>query len=294
MEHTVTDPLPNLPIVFDAETARFEAEVIDASFDTPILINFWSPRSPVSATLDPLLEKVVSAFNGSVRLARVDVDKETQVGAMFQIQSIPTVVLMSQGQPIDGFAGPLPEDQLVEFLTRHAQPAVAPEIDDADATAVEESAESAVARIHALIAAEPDRAEHRLELAVALMKAGNGFAATEQLASLPANLESDERAVRLRGQLDFAKLAADAPPIAELKTRIEKDERDFAARDQYGVRLIASGDSAAGLDQFLAILAADRQWSEGLAKKRLIAAFAIIDDAEIVGSYRRKMSSLLF
>ncbi len=290
----MTDPLPNLPIIFDAETAKFEHEVIDASFDAPILINFWSPRSPVSATLDPLLEKVVTSFHGSVRMARVDVDRQTQLGAMFQIQSIPTVVLMSQGQPIDGFAGALPEDQVVEFLTRHVQPAVAPEAVNADAAVVEEMPEAAVARLQALVAADPDRAEHRLDLAVASMKAGDDAAASTQLDSLPANLETDERAIRLRGQLNFAKLAADAASVAELHSRIGKDERDFEARDQLGVRLVACGDAEAGLDQFLAILKADRQWSDGLAKKRLIAAFAIIDDADVVSGYRRKMSSLLF
>ncbi len=290
----MTNPLPNLPIIFDAETAQFETEVIDASFDTPILINFWSARSPVSATLDPVLEKVVTGFNGSVRMARVDVDKQAQLGAMFQIQSIPTVVLMSQGQPIDGFAGPLPEVQLIELLTRHVQPAAASEIDEMQAAVVEESAEAAVTRLQALVSAEPDRAEHRLDLAVALMKSGDGAAATAQLESLPANLESDERAVRLRGQLEFAMLAADAASVLDLQARIDKDERDFEARDQLGVRLVASGDAEAGLDEFLAILKADRQWNDGLAKKRMIAAFAIIDDGDVVSSYRRKMSSLLF
>ncbi len=290
----MTEPLPKLPIIFDVETAKFEAEVIDASFDTSILINFWSPRSPTSATLDPLLEKVVTGFHGIVRLARVDVDKETQVGAMFQIQSVPTVILMSQGQPVDGFAGPLPEDQLVEFLKRHVQPAAAPEVDEVDAVVVEESPMAAVTRLQALIVAEPDRAEHRLDLAVALMQSGDGAGATRQLESLPANLETDDRALRLRAKLEFAQLTADAASVAELRSRIENDDGDFAARDQLGVLLVASGDAEAGLDQFLAILKADRQWSDGLARKRLIAAFAIIDDAEIVGSFRRKMSSLLF
>ena len=294
MELAVTEPLPNLPVIFDAETAKFETEVIDASFDTPILINFWSPRSPTSETLDPLLEKVVSGFHGSVRLARVDVDNEPQVGTMFQVRSVPTVILMSQGQPVDGFAGPLPEDQLVEFLTRHVQPALAPAADEVDAVVVEESPAAAVARLQALVAAEPNRAEHRLDLAVALMKAGASDDAAAQLASLPANLEADDRAVRLRAHLEFAKLAADAPSIEELHSRIEANENDFEARDQLGLRLVASGDAAAGLEQFLAILKADRQWNDGLAKKRLIAAFAIIDDAEVIGSYRRKMSSLLF
>ena len=290
----MTEPLPDLPITFDAEAATFEAAVIDASFDTPILINFWSPRSPTSQTLDPLIEKVVAGFHGSVRLAKVDVDKEVQIGAMFQIKSIPTVVLMTQGQPVDGFAGPLPEDQLVEFLMRHVQPAAATNAEGTETTTLEESPADAVVRLQALVTAEPNRAEHRLDLAVALMKAGDSEGATALLESLPANLETDDRAVRLRGSLEFAKLAADAASIDVLRSRIDANEHDFEARDQLGLRLVASGDAAAGLEQFLAILKGDRQWNDGLARKRLIAAFAIIDDAEIVGSYRRKMSSLLF
>lgn len=290
----MTEPLPDLPITFDAEAATFEAAVIDASFDTPILINFWSPRSPTSQTLDPLIEKVVAGFHGSVRLAKVDVDKEVQIGAMFQIKSIPTVVLMTQGQPVDGFAGPLPEDQLVEFLMRHVQPAAATDAEGTETIPLEESPADAVVRLQALVTAEPNRAEHRLDLAVALMKIGDSEGATALLESLPANLETDDRAVRLRGSLEFAKLAADAASIDVLRSRIDANEHDFEARDQLGLRLVASGDAAAGLEQFLAILRGDRQWSDGLARKRLIAAFAIIDDAEIVGSYRRKMSSLLF
>ena len=290
----MTEPLPDLPITFDAEAATFEAAVIDASFDTPILINFWSPRSPTSQTLDPLIEKVVAGFHGSVRLAKVDVDKEVQIGAMFQIKSIPTVVLMTQGQPVDGFAGPLPEDQLVEFLMRHVQPAAATDAEGTETIPLEESPADAVVRLQARVTAEPNRAEHRLDLAVALMKTGDSEGATALLESLPANLETDDRAVRLRGSLEFAKLAADAASIDVLRSRIEANEHDFEARDQLGLRLVASGDAAAGLEQFLAILKGDRQWSDGLARKRLIAAFAIIDDAEIVGSYRRKMSSLLF
>lgn len=290
----MTEPLPDLPITFDAEAATFEAAVIDASFDTPILINFWSPRSPTSQTLDPLIEKVVAGFHGSVRLAKVDVDKEVQIGAMFQIKSIPTVVLMTQGQPVDGFAGPLPEDQLVEFLMRHVQPAAATNAEGTETTTLEESPADAVVRLQALVTAEPNRAEHRLDLAVALMKTGDSEGATALLESLPANLETDDRAVRLRGSLEFAKLAADAASIDVLRSRIDANEHDFEARDQLGLRLVASGDAAAGLEQFLAILKGDRQWNDGLARKRLIAAFAIIDDAEIVGSYRRKMSSLLF
>lgn len=289
----MTEQPAALPVVFDASTTAFEAEVIDASFDTPILVNLWSPRSPVSPTLNPLLEKVVNDFHGSVRLAHVDVDAEPRVAQMFQLRNVPTVVLMSQGQPLDGFGGALPEEQLIEFLTRHVQPAVAPVAIDETADTVE-APEMAVARLRELIAADPEKAELRLDLAVALMQTGASDEAATLLDTLPANLETDDRAKRARGQLEFARVLVDAPSAAQLQARIDADERDFEARDLLGVRLLVGGDAAGGLEQFLAILRADRNWNDAGAKKRLIAAFSILDDADLVGIYRRKMSSLLF
>jgi putative thioredoxin len=126
------------------------------------------------------------------------------------------------------------------------------------------------------------------------MQVGNSVAAEAELDALPANLASDDRARRLRGQLEFARALKDAPTAAELRARIDKDPADLAARDLLGVRLLIYGDAAAGLEQFLAVLQADRSWNDGHAKKRLIAAFSVLDDAELVGTYRRKMSTLLF
>lgn len=278
--------------VFDATEANFQADVLDASFDQPILVDLWAEWCGPCKTLGPILEKVVASFNGAVRLAKVDVDKEQGLAAAFGVRSIPTVVLLRDGQPVDGFGGALPEGQVREFLLRHVQPREAGET--AAAPAVQETPEQAIARLQQEIAAEPDKAELKLDLAVAQMQAGNAAAAEAELDALPANLAGDDRARRLRGQLDFAHALKDAPPLDELQARIARDPNDFPARDLLGVRLLIGGDAAAALEQFLAVLRADREWNEGQAKKRLIAAFNVIDDDELVGTFRRRMSSLLF
>jgi putative thioredoxin len=157
-----------------------------------------------------------------------------------------------------------------------------------------ETPEQAIARIQQELAVQPDKSELKLDLAVAQMQVGNADAAETELDALPANLASDDRARRLRGQLDFARSLKGAPAAAELRARIERDPGDHAARDLLGVRLLIDGETAAGLDQFLHVLQADRNWNEGRAKQRLIAAFNIVDDADLVATYRRKMSSLLF
>jgi putative thioredoxin len=287
---------PANPHVFDATAANFQSAVLDASFEQPILVDLWATWCGPCKTLGPLLEKVVGEFNGALKLAKIDCDKEQALAASFGVRSIPTVALIRAGQLVDAFTGALPEGAIREFLARHVQPNAADAtLDDlADEAATHETSEQKIARLRQAIAAHPEAAELKLDLAIALMQAGHADEAESELDALPANLSDDERAKRLRGQLEFAHSLKDAPAAPELRARIERDPHDYAARDLLGVRLLIDGDAAGGLDEFLAILKNDRAWNEGQARKRLIAAFGILDDAELVGAYRRKMSSLLF
>lgn len=279
----------------DITTVNFEAEILQASMTTPVLVNFWTPRSEASVSLGELLGSLTEEYSGALKLARIDVDAEPQVAAMFGIRSIPTVILVREGQPVDGFAGALPEAEIREFLGKHL-PAPAPVAEEAAAAAEKpaESPEQAIARLQQEIIAAPDKAELKLDLAVAWMQVGDSASAQAELEALPAELENDDRARRVRGQLEFASVLKDAPPLAELEARIAANPEDHAARDMLGVRLLLDGQTEAGLEQFLAVLKADRNWNEGQARKRLIAAFLVIDDADLVGDYRRRMSSLLF
>ncbi|MEO6687566.1 MAG: thioredoxin [Dokdonella sp.] len=288
-------PTPPSALVFDATETNFQVDVLDASFVQPILVDLWATWCGPCKTLGPLLEKVVADYHGAIKLAKIDCDKEQALAASFGVRSIPTVVLIREGQLVDAFTGALPESGIREFLSRHVQPNPATEAEPVvEESKVEETPEQTIARVQQEIAAQPDNAGLKLDLAIAQMQAGNATAAEAELDALPANLASDDRAKRLRNQLDFARALKDAPSAADLRARIERDPNDHAARDLLGVRLIIDGEAAAGLDQFLAVLQADRSWNEGHAKKRLIAAFSVLDDAELVGSYRRKMSSLLF
>lgn len=280
--------------IFDATTAAFENDVIKASLETPILVDLWAEWCGPCKSLGPILEKLAVEYNGAFRLAKIDVDAEQQLAAMFGVRSIPTVILISGGQVVDGFAGALPEGQIREFLTKHGlQPAEASNDDVIDDTPPE-TAEEAINRIQQAIAAEPERAELKLDLALALMRAGSVEPAQAELDALPANLATDARAVRLRSQLELARALAGAPSLAELQARVQASDTDWEARDLLGVRLLIEGEAAAGLDQFLDILKRQRDWQDGQAKKRLLAAFATLDDAVLVSQYRRKMASLVF
>jgi putative thioredoxin len=279
--------------VFDATQTNFEAEVLRASLTTPVLVDFRADWCAPCKSLGPVLEKLVAEHAGTLKLARVDVDAEQALAAMFGVQSLPTVMLVKDGRIADGFAGALPERELREFLARHVAPPVAEAPDEA-AAAKPESPADAIVRLQQAIAAAPDQPELKLDLALAEVRAGNLEAAAAELASLPANLAADTRAQNVRNGIEFARLAAAAPSMEALRARITGDSGDLEAHDLLGVRLFQDGASAEALEQFLVILAANRTWNDGLARKRLVAAFGLIDDAELVGRYRRRMTSLLF
>ncbi|MDR7191302.1 thioredoxin [Luteimonas terrae] len=282
-----------LPHVFDATTATFETEVLQASLQTPVLIDFWAEWCGPCKSLGPVLEKLAAEYNGAFVLAKVDVDKEQQIAAAFQIRSVPTVFLLVGGQPVDGFPGALPEGEIREFLKKHGiEPAEGGAVEEAEPAPLDPAAE--VARLREAVAAEPDKAELRLDLALALLQTGDSKEAEGLLDGLPANLATDDRTIKARARLDFATLLADAPSADELQAAIAADPANLTARHQLGVRHIVAGDAEAGLEQFIEILARDRDFQDGLPRKALIDAFRIIEDAALVGRYRRKMASLLF
>ena len=283
------------PHVFDATAATFEDEVIRKSVETPVLVDFWAPWCGPCKTLGPLLEKLAADYNGAFVLAKIDVDKEQELAAAFQIRSVPTVMLVKGGQLVDGFPGALPEGQLREFLKHHGiEPAEAPAEPEAAAeieAPLDPHAE--VMRLRKAIEAEPDKDELKLDLVLALLQTGAASEAGQLLDALPANLATDDRAVKARAGLEFAALLADAPPAETLEAAIAADAGDLRARHLLGVRKLVGGDAEAGLMQFIEMLQRDRSYGDGLARKSLIDAFRVIEDADLVSRYRRKMSSLL-
>ncbi len=283
------------PHVFDATTDGFEADVLQKSLQVPVLVDFWAEWCGPCKTLSPILEKLAADYNGAFVLAKVDVDKEPQLGAAFQVRSIPTVFLVKDGQLVDGFPGALPEGQVREFLKHHGIEPAAP-ADESDATpeaAAPIDPHAEVLRLRKEVEADPDKAELKLDLALALLQTGGAREAEQLLDALPANLSTDDRAVKARARLGFSSLLADAPPPEILETAIAANPDDLRARHLLGVHRIVAGDSEAGLEQFIEMLRRNRDFEDSLPKKALIDAFRIIEDEDLVGRYRRKMSSLL-
>ena len=280
--------------VIEANLAGFEQDVILKSKEVPVLVDFWATWCAPCKALGPLLEKLADEYAGGFLLAKVDVDQEQQLAGYFQVKSIPTVMLVKDGQIVDGFPGALPEAQLREFLQQHGvMPLAAAEPAQPERElAVDPHAE--VVRLRAAANAEPDKPALKLDLALALLATGNLPEAGALLDGLPADLGSDDRAIRARSRLSFAAQLAQAPPRETLEAALGADPGDLRARHLLGVHQLMAGESERALEQFLEMLRRDRKFQDDLPRKTLIEAFRLIEDPELVGQYRRRMASLLF
>ncbi len=285
--------LPAPPHVFDATTASFEADVLQASLQAPVLVDFWAEWCAPCKTLGPILEDIAAEYNGAFRLAKVDTEAEPQIAAAFQIRSIPTVFLVKDGQIADGFQGALTGPQVREFLAHHGIQPDEPPVEAEPDTPAALDPQAEVARLREAVSAEPDKDELKLDLVLALLATGDAAEATRLLDALPANLAVDDRAIKARARLGFAALLDGAPAAAALEATLAADPTDLRARHLLGVRHLVAGDEEAALEHFIELLRRDRDFDDRLPRRTLIDAFRVIDDSDLVGRYRRKMSALL-
>ena len=283
------------PHVFDATADRFQDDVLQRSLQVPVLVDFWAEWCGPCKTLGPILEKLAAEYNGAFVLAKVDVDREQQLAAAFQVRSIPTLFLVKDGQLVDGFPGALPEGQLREFLQSHGiVPATAPAAEAEAAPPAAMDPHQEVVRLRGEVAARPEDDALKLDLALALLRTGATGEAEQILDALPANLATDDRAERARAHLRLAAAAKDAPPAEVLEAALATDKGDLRARHLLGVQRLLQGRLEEGLEHLIELLRRDRAWEDALARRTLIDAFRTLDDDDLVGRYRRRMSSLLF
>ncbi len=281
--------------VFDVTQADFEEKVLLASTRVAVLVDFWAPWCAPCRSLAPILDKLAEENQGKLLVAKVNTDEQMQLATLFGIRSLPTVMLIRDGRPVDGFMGAQPESVIRQFLAPHlgdAPPELEAELPPEPEPQL--SAEETIAVLEARIAAEPDKDDLKLELAQALMGTGAVAEVEAILDRLPANLAEGDAAKTLRARLGFAHAIVGAPPLRELATLVDATPTDLRARHQLGTRFLLDGEYAQAVEQFLEIMRRDRKFDDDLGRRTLIQAFALIDDPDLVSATRRKMASMLF
>lgn len=281
---------------FDATLATFETDVLAKSAEVPVLVDFWADWCAPCKQLKPVLEKLADEYDGSFILAKVDTEAEQQLAAMFGIRSLPTVLLLKNGQPLDGFQGAQPESAVKAMLAKHGiEPNI--DIDLGDDTPVEGQEPSASAVIKtqlALLERNPDDWEAKLTLSEALVHNGQANDARGLLDDLPASHSTDSRADALPA---WDRLMARRDPsadLANLQNQLDASGNAMRIQEQMGLEALVSGQKEAALTHFLTMLEADKNFDDGLPRTLLLDAFKVIGDAQVVSQARRKMSSILF
>ena len=288
--------------VSDTTTADFSRDVIEASRQQPVLVDFWAPWCGPCKQLTPILEKVVNEAAGAVKLVKLNIDDHPAIPGQMGIQSIPAVVAFVDGRPVDGFMGAVPESQLREFIGKLGGPAdkgpdprIAATMEQADAALAAGQVEGAAQLYSAVLQADPDHAGAMGGLANAMIAAGALDEAQQLIDQAPEEMRAKPELASAIKKLELAREVASLGNPTELEARIAADERDFEARLQLAKILAARGEREQAVEQVFAVMRRDRAWNDEAARKQLLEFFEAWGPADpVTASARRQLSSLLF
>jgi len=286
-------------LIKETTTQSFVKDVIEESKRQPVLIDFWAPWCGPCKQLTPILEKVVKAAKGKVKLVKMNIDDHPAIPGQMGIQSIPAVIAFVDGKPADGFMGALPESQVTAFLERLTKDKIGGEAKDllkAADTALSEGNAAAAAEIYAQLLSEDSANVHALAgLARCYVETGAIEKAKQTLALVPESKRNEAPVAAARAALDVAEQASLVGPVAELEHKVLGNPLDHQARFDLAVALNAKGKRAEAVDHLMEIVKRDRKWNEDGARKQLVQFFEAwgpTDEATVAG--RKRLSSILF
>jgi putative thioredoxin len=290
------------PYVKDATLASFAADVLEASREVPVIVDFWAPWCGPCKQLGPALEKAVAAAQGAVKLVKVNIDENQEIARQLRIQSIPTVYAFKNGQPVDGFMGAIPESQVKDFVktligeTGHGGAEHAAEVlaTADEAFAAGELGTAAQAYAHVL-QDDPGNPKAAVGLAKCYLKGGDVERAKQTLQLVHPEAAGDEAVRAVEAELALREQASGVGETAALQARLAADPDDHQARYDLALALDAKGDRDGAIEALLELVRRGRKWNEDAARKHLVTLFEAMGPADPrTIAARRRLSSLLF
>ena len=286
-------------LIKDTTTQAFVDDVIAASQEVPVIVDFWAPWCGPCKQLGPALEKAVTEAAGAVKLVKLNIDEHPQIAQQMRIQSIPAVFAFKDGQPVDGFVGAVPESEIKAFLKRLVGDIGPSPIEQAleQANAAAEAGDlGAAANIYGQIVKQDSGNPDALAgLAKCYIERGDLERATQTLAMVPPEHASHAAVVGAQAALSLSEEIGEVGDVEELRRQVEADPADHAARFDLALALTGKGESEAAMDELLEIVKRNREWNEQAARKQLVKLFEMLGDThELTIGGRRKLSSILF
>ncbi len=295
-------PTPSSDVIFDVTDATFMSDVIDASKERPIIVDFWAPWCGPCKTLGPALEKAVQAAGGKVALAKIDIDQSPMVAQQMRVQSIPAVFAFIDGQPVDGFMGAVPESQIKQFVDQLIKAAggegdqIEAALEQAEQLLGEGAASEAAQIFGAVLQADPTQLKAISGMARCYLANGDADNAKKILEMAPADKADDPAIVAAKAAIDLAEETAGAAEnVSVFRERLQANENDHEARYELAMARLGTGDREGAVAELLEIFRRDRNWNEEAAKTQLLKLFEAFGPTDPVTlSGRRKLTSMIF
>jgi len=288
----------NADLIKDSTTKDFMRDVIEASREVPVLVDFWAPWCSPCKQLTPILERTVRAAKGAVRLVKLNIDDHPQIPGQMGVQSIPAVFAFQDGKPVDGFMGALPESRVADFIARligDSAGDIAADLEAAEAALAAGDLNTAAQTFGEVLQKDRENAQSLAGLAKCYIKTGDLARAEQTLALVPPAKADSAPVASARAALELARKAPSTGDIEGLRAKLAANPQDAQSRFDLALALNAKGDRNGALEELLALVAKNRSWDDDAARRQLLQLFdawGVGDPATIAG--RQRLSSLLF